>query len=157
MTIEISGVISDVKRHLSVIGKRLYTKEGKNMFSDITTSTAEDPIFWQYVEAGVETVRSALQPVLGKLELNAAVQTLDVTFRNERAEAGAENYVGNHVKTYLTLYTLGEYLGSVRPESAEKYRAGADSIMTALQMYAYHKEPPVAASQSYNDINGTTV
>ena len=40
MTITVATVISAIKRHLSIIGKRLYSKDGKNMFSDVTLSSS---------------------------------------------------------------------------------------------------------------------
>lgn len=64
MEIYFSDITANVKRHLSIIGKRLTDAQGKNLFSNITTSTAEDPIFFQYIKSGGQNVVAALRQMV---------------------------------------------------------------------------------------------
>jgi hypothetical protein len=76
MTITISTVISAIKRHLSIIGKRLYNKEGKNMFSDITLSSAEDTqILTQYITTSAQNVEALLKQFITASTINNYVRT----------------------------------------------------------------------------------
>lgn len=156
MTITISQMVPAIKRHLSIIGKRLYTKEGKNLFSDITTSTAEDPIHAGYVLAALQNVRAVLAPLTASFATDAAGVATITLAGQARKDGGFETTLADYIRTYATLYGVGEYLGMAHPELADKYRTDAASALTALQVYAFHKEPPTASASDYKDsVTGT--
>ena len=145
MTITFSTIKAAIKRHLSIIGKRTFTKDGQNQFSQITVSTAEDPIFEQYIVSGAQNVEAALRQLL--VQYTATVpQSIEIVLRNTRGTTDFDTRCGDMISTYITLFSVGEYLAMTHPEMAQKYQADADGSMQSLMAYAYHKEPPKAAT-----------
>lgn len=154
MTITVSSVISAIKRHLSIIGKRLYTKEGKNLFSDITLSSAEDTqILTQYINASAQDVEAALKQLI---TASTYGPTISMTITNTRGDDDFQTRVQDMIESYVRLNTIGEYLSMVHPELAQKYHADAQQRIEALMMYVIYKKPPTASDASYDDINGTS-
>lgn len=154
ITINFNTTISDIKRHLSIIGKRAYAKDGRNLFSDITTSTAEDPIFKQYITLGAKNVEAALMPLVENSQKGNDKVT--ITLRNGRGSTSFDSRCSDYVQSYVTLFSVGEYLAMMHPDMAGKYRDDAVGTMQSLVVYAYHKEAPAASTSSYADINGTS-
>lgn len=154
MTITVSSVISAIKRHLSIIGKRLYTKEGKNLFSDITLSSAEDTqILTQYINASAQDVESVLKQFITSSTYGSTI-TMSIT--NTRGDTDFDTRVQDMIQSYVTLNSVGEYLAMNHPELAQKYHADAQQRIEALMMYVIYKKPPTASGASYDDINGTS-
>jgi hypothetical protein len=154
MTITVATIISAIKRHLSVIGKRLYTKEGKNLFSDITLSSAEDTnILTQYINASAQDVEAVLKQFI---TASTYGPTISMTITNTRGDADFQTRVQDMIESYVRLNTIGEYLSMVHPELAQKYHADAQQRIEALMMYVIYKKPPTASGASYDDINGTS-
>ena len=154
MTFTISIIISAIKRHLSVIGKRLYTKEGRNMFSDITLSSAEDTqILTQYINASAQDVEAALKQFVTASSYGTSIS---MTITNTRGDSDFEARTQAMAESYVTLNSVGEYLSMLHPDLAQKYRADAQQRMEALLMYVFSKKPPTASTSGYDDINGTS-
>ena len=154
MTITVSPVISAIKRHLSIIGKRLYTKEGKNLFSDITLSSAEDTqILTQYINASAQDVESVLKQLI---TASTYGPTISMTITNTRGDDDFQTRVQDMIESYVRLNTIGEYLSMVHPDLAQKYHADAQQRIEALMMYVIYKKPPTESGASYDDINGTS-
>lgn len=149
MTITVSSIISDIKRHLSIIGKRLYDKEGKNMFSNITTSTAEEPIFEQYISAAVKEVDSALLPIIVSHEITAT--NIVYELENTRGKYGDdfESHCEGYIKSFIVLYVVGRFLAMTHPDMAEKYTTDSNNAIMSLVQYAFYKEPPTAPTHHY--------
>lgn len=141
MTITFQTIKSAVKRHLSIIGKRMYTKDGKNIFSQITVSSAEDPIFDQYITAAAQNVEALLRQLITGFA-PAGSGTIGITLTNTRGTADFDSRCQEFVTTYITLFTVGEYLAMTHPELAEKYYRDANNAIQSLMAYAYHKDPP---------------
>ena len=148
MNITVSTVISAIKRHLSIIGKRLYNKEGKNMFSDITLSSAEDTqILTQYINASAQDVEAALKQFITLSTYNGT--TISMTITNTRGDADFQERAQDLIQSYITLNSVGEYLSMLHPDIAEKYHKNASQRMDALMMYVIYKNPPTAATCNY--------
>ena len=153
MTITIATVISAVKRHLSVIGKRLYNKEGKNMFSDITLSSAEDTnILTQYINASAQDIEAALKQFITASTYSAA--SISMTIANTRGDDDFETRTKDLAESYITLNTVASYLSMLHPDLAQKYIADARNRMEALMMYVVYKKQPAAPNYSYADVTG---
>lgn len=155
MDFTVNTIISSVKRHFSIIGKRLYNKEGKNLFSDITLSSAEDTnILTQFINASAQDIEAALKQFI--TASSYSVSTISITITNTRGDSDFATRTQALGESYITLNTIGEYLSMVHPDLAEKYHADARQRMEALVMYVFYKKPPTPSSSDYNDINGTT-
>jgi hypothetical protein len=140
MTITISTLISAIKRHLSIIGKRLYNKEGKNMFSDITLSSAEDTeILTQYINASAQDVESVLKQFI---TASTYGNTISITIANTRGDSDFETRTSDMIQSYITLNSVGEYLSMMHPDIAQKYHADARQRMEMLIAYVFYKKPP---------------
>jgi hypothetical protein len=149
----IDSVIADVKRHLSIIGKRLYTKEGKNLFSDITLSSAEDrQILTQYITASAQDVEAMLNKFISSSTYDTSV-TMDI--ENTRGDADFSTRAKDFIVSFVTLSTVGEYLSMAHPDIAQKYQADARQRMEALIGYVIYKTAPASASANPLSVNAT--
>ena len=141
MTITISNLISAIKRHLSIIGKRLYNKDGKNMFSDITLSSAEDTqILTQYINASAQDIEAALKQLITSTVYDGSAIVMNIT--NTRGDSDFSTRVQNMAESYITLNTAGEYLSMVHPDIAQKYQRDAQQRMESLVAYVFYKKAP---------------
>lgn len=144
MTFTVSTLISAIKRHLSIIGKRLYNKEGKNMFSDITLSSAEDTqILTQYINASAQDIESVLKQFITSSTYGA---TISMTITNTRGDSDFETRTKDLAESYITLNSVGEYLSMVHPDIAQKYQRDAQQRIEAIVAYVFYKKPPTSAT-----------
>lgn len=140
MTLTVSTIISAIKRHLSIIGKRLYNKDGKNMFSDITLSSAEDTqILTQYIHAAAQDVEAVLKQLITASTYGA---TISMTIQNTRGDSDFETRTKDFVESYVTLTAVGEYLSMMHPDIAQKYQRDAQQRLEMLIAYVFYKKPP---------------
>lgn len=140
MTLTIATLISAIKRHLSIIGKRLYNKDGKNMFSDITLSSAEDTqILTQYINASAQDIEAVLKQFITASTYGT---TIDMTITNTRGDSDFGTRVQSLSESYVTLNSVGEYLSMVHPDLAQKYQRDAQQRLEMLIAYVFYKKPP---------------
>lgn len=141
MTFTYSTIISAIKRHLSIIGKRLYTKDGKNLFSDITLSSAEDSdILKQYINASAQDIESMLKQLVTSSTYDTT--SISMTIANTRGDSDFSTRTQDLGESYITLNSIGEYLAMVHPELSQKYHADARQRMESLIAYVFYKKPP---------------
>lgn len=153
ISISYSSLMDDAKRHLSVLGKRIYSNGGVNMFSDITVSTAEDQILRLYMSTAADNVRSALSPILSP---SADTSTNFIfTVSNDRAPQDYQGRLTTMISSYMVLFTVGEYLAMAHPDIAAKYTTDHTGAMRSLVFYAYQKVSPQPSEKSYSDVTGT--
>lgn len=153
MTFTISDIIAAAKRHFSIIGKRLYSKDGHNMFADITLSSAEDTeILTQYITTSAHDIEAALSPLISATTISTS--SISMTIANTRGDADFQTRAQDMVKSYLTLNTVGEYLAMLHPDIAQKYHQDAIQRLQALVAYVFYKKPPTAATA--NPLNPPT-
>ena len=144
MTITVSSIISDIKRHLSTIGKRFYSKEGKNLFSDITLSSAEDvQLLTQYINSSAQDVEAALKQFITASSYGA---TISMTIRNTRGDSDFETRAQALVVSYVTLNSIGEYLGMTHSDLSQKYQRDAQQKIETLVSYVFYKKTPTATA-----------
>lgn len=80
ITIGYADIKSKVKKHFSIIGKRLSDKQGNILFTGVTLSSTEEDILKQYVKDAAETFVSSFSPLIAGYTDN----TDDVTFTYQR-------------------------------------------------------------------------
>ena len=139
VTISLTNLKSEVKKHLSVIGKRTYSKDGKNMFSNITVSTAEDQIIDQYLVNASQALNAALHQFVTTWSVSGS--NLSVELVNARNDANFQAKTKEYIETYMTLFATGDYLAMTHPELAQKYKEDVASALQSLMMYVYYKIP----------------
>lgn len=148
-TITLTGVTAKVKRHLSIIGKRLYDKEGKNIFSNITASSAEEPVFDHYISTAAQNIAGALSNFVTSYS-DTSVIVNSVRWDNHVATA-----MQKAAESYALLFTVGEFLAMTHPDLAEKYNRNAQGMMATLVSMAHHKEAPSESPSSYSSVTGS--
>jgi len=140
----ISSLYPDIKRHLSVIGKRTANKNGENVFSQITISSAEEPIFLQYIQQASQNVVAAINQFVSNYVDNGSFISFKVT--NTRwNDPTTPNFVEAFrpaLKKYLVMYTVAEYLSMNFPELAKKYFDAVLQAMQAIIQLVFFKAPP---------------
>lgn len=153
MTLSFTTLKNDLQRHLSVIGKRQHTKDGVNMFTAVTVSSEERPIFDQYIRGAAQTVEAMIRPLLTAYSVSSTEITMTLT--NTRGTSDFDDRCKDMVTSFIIAYVLNEYLGMNYPDLARKYDAEASNHMQSLLLYAFHKDAPTASSASYADVTGT--
>ncbi len=154
MNFTISTLTSNIKRHLSAIGKRLYTKEGKNLFSDITLSSAEDTsLLSQYINSSAQDIEGNLKQFITSSSYSSSV--ISITITNTRGDGDFDARAQAISESFITLNAVACYLSMLHPDLAAKYHEDAGRKMDSLIQYVTFKKPPTAAAFSYNDITGT--
>ena len=156
MTLSFSTLKSDIQRHLSVIGKRQYTKEGQNMFANITVSSEERPIFDHYITGAAETVEGMLRPLVTAFSITSGT-SITLTLTNSRGKTDFDDRCKDYVTSFIIAYTLNEFLGMNYPDLAKKYQDEATNYMQTLVLYAFEKEPPTSSASSYANVTGTVI
>ena len=134
--IDLSGVSAEIKKHLSIIGKRLYDKDGKNLFSNITVSSAEDGIFTHYISAAAQNIAGAIAQFV------TSYSDTSITVNDARWDSHVATALSKAAQSYALLFSVGEYLAMTHPELAEKYYRDAQGMMNTIIATAYHKDPP---------------
>lgn len=155
MTLSFNTLKADIQRHLSAIGKRQHTKEGMNMFANITVSSEERPIFDQYIKGAAQTIEGMLRPLVTSFSIGESSITLVLT--NTRALADFDDRCKDMVTSFIVSYTLNEFLGMNYPDLAKKYAEESSNHMQSLLLYAFYKEAPTESTASYADVTGTIV
>lgn len=151
MTIDLSTCLAEVRKQLAVIGKRMFDKEGKNLFSNITTSSLENPVLQGYIDVGAQNVVTALADFSSTFSDNA-IQVAD-----PRWSSAIVNAVNGAVKSYVILFATGEYLAMVYPEIAKKYQADAAGMIVTVVNAAHAKLPPLQSESDFDDVSGSTI
>lgn len=144
INVAFSSLYPDIQRHLSLIGKRLHNKNGENMFSAVTLSSAEKDIMAQYMQQGAENVVAAIQQFVSSYNETTTSVAFYVT--NTRwNDPNTPSFYPAFIKafnSYLINYTLSEYLSMNFPELAKKYIQAALNFLTALIHLVFFKAPP---------------
>ncbi len=147
ISIAFSSLYPEIERHLSAIGKRLYAKDGKNMFSAVTVSSAERTIFDLYMQEAAQNVTAAIKDFVSAYTETAGSVTFKVTntrWNDPNTPSFVESF-SHHFKKYLVLCTVAEYLSMNFADLAKKYFEQADVKLNAIVTLVYFKAPPVSS------------
>ncbi len=155
ITIGYADIKSKVKKHFSIIGKRLSDKQGNILFTGVTLSSTEEDILKQYVKDAAETFVSSFSPLIAGYTDN----TDDVVFtyqRNRVSESKANTFC-SLFKSYVVDYVAYSVLSMTYADSARKY---ADDMMnhvnSALKLI-FQKDAPTSGSKTMEDMTGEVI
>ena len=115
ITIGYADIKSKVKKHFSIIGKRLSDKQGNILFTGVTISSTEEDILKQYVKDAAETFVSSFSPLIAGYTDN----TDDVTFtyQRNRVSDGKANAFCSLFKSYVVDYVAYSVLSMTYADS----------------------------------------
>lgn len=155
ITIGYADIKSKVKKHFSIIGKRLSDKQGNILFTGVTLSSTEEDILKQYVKDAAETFVSSFSPLISGYTDN----TDDVvfTYQRNRVSESKANAFCSLFKSYVVDYVAYSVLSMTYADSARKY---ADDMMnhvnSALKLI-FQKDAPTSGSKTMEDMTGEVI
>lgn len=131
----------------------MYSKDGTNLFSNITLSSAEESLLNQYIITAAQNVEAALRTLVTSYSVTPNT-SITITITNTRGNSDFDARCGEMINSYSALFATGRYLGKTHPDLAGDFNTDAEMAMQALLLYAFFKKTPTQSGTSYNQING---
>ena len=137
ITLDFTQLAKEVKRSLSVIGKRSIDENGNLMFKDITLSSLEEPLLNDYLQqAVIDLVTEADTFITASTE-----SSLTVTFPTNHNNA-LDAAIAKVCKAYCVSYALYSWFSVVAPRLTEKYKGDCTRQAGALIRLIHSKKQP---------------
>ena len=139
-----STIKTQVKNHLSIIGRRVKDNTGKSLYSSIQLTTNEDNIVETYMDGAIDFLVGQLADVVTITLINGSY---NVTFANSRW-TGGENKAdftpsfNDAFTRFVVAYTVSQVLSMYAPEYAKKYDADVTNCLVSLKQLVFTKQPP---------------
>ena len=155
ITIGYADIKSKVKKHFSIIGKRLSDKQGNILFTGVTLSSTEEDILKQYVKDAAETFVSSFSPLIAGYTDN----TDDVTFtyQRNRVSEGKANAFCSLFKSYVVDYVAYSVLSMTYADSARKYAYDMSNHVNSALKLIFQKDAPASVSGNLTDMTGEVI
>lgn len=155
ITIGYADIKSKVKKHFSIIGKRLSDKQGNILFTGVTLSSTEEDILKQYVKNAAETFVSSFSPLIDSYTDN----TDDVvfTYQRNRVSEGKANAFCSLFKSYVVDYVAYSVLSMTYADSARKYADDMTNHVNSALKLIFQKDAPTSGSKTMEDMTGEVI
>ena len=155
ITIGYADIKSKVKKHFSIIGKRLSDKQVNILFTGVTLSSTEEDILKQYVKDAAETFVSSFSPLIAGYTDN----TDDVTFtyQRNRVSEGKANAFCSLFKSYVVDYVAYSVLSMTYADSARKYADDMTNHVNSALKLIFQKDAPTSGSKTMEDMTGEVI
>lgn len=140
----------DVKRSLSIIGKRSIDEDGNLMFKDITLGSLEEPLLNDYFQQAIIDLTTGTDTFI-KASSDSSLTLEFPTNHNDALNPA----IINSCKAYCTSYALYSWFTVVAPKLVAKYQDDCARQMAALIRLIHNKKEPDEPASSYTDVNGT--
>lgn len=138
-TITRTDIVSKVKTHLSVIGKRLNQKAGDKNYQNIVLTDSEKGVLNEYIQGAFAYLAAQFPEYISVFTVGSGVQ---LEFVSNRFNDYQEYAFEQAVNAYVFSYTIGSYLAMVWPELAKKYQQETASYLLAARSLVTAKTPP---------------
>ena len=155
ITIGYADIKSKVKKHFSIIGKRLSDKQVNILFTGVTLSSTEEDILKQYVKDAAETFVSSFSPLIAGYTDN----TDDVvfTYQRNRVSEGNANAFCSLFKSYVVVYVVYSLLSMTYADSARKYADDMTNHVVSALKLIFQKDAPASVSGNLTDMTGEVI
>lgn len=155
ITIGYADIKSKVKKHFSIIGKRLSDKQGNILFTGVTLSSTEEDILKQYVKDAAETFVSIFSPLIAGYTDN----TDDVvfTYQRNRVSEGKASAFCSLFKSYVVDYVAYSVLSMTYADSARKYADDMTNHVVSALKLIFQKDAPTSGSKTMEDMTGEVI
>lgn len=155
ITIGYADIKSKVKKHFSIIGKRLSDKQGNILFTGVTLSSTEEDILKQYVKDAAETFVGNFSPLIAGYTDN----TDDVTFtyQQNRVSESKANAFCSLFKSYVVDYVAYSVLSMTYADSARKYADDMTNHVVSALKLIFQKDAPTSGSNTMEDMTGEVI
>lgn len=152
ITIDWKNAQNAVKKHLSIIGKRLKSNDGSSQFAGVTLSSEEESVMKHYINAAAETFVGELSPLVS---LYDSGEFLTFTVENTRwnGDGLTAPFEGNFMG-YMVAYVANGILGMNYPELAKKYAEDMTNHLQAAIKLIFIKNPPKKSDKTIVDMIG---
>lgn len=155
ITIGYADIKSKVKKHFSIIGKRLSDKQGNILFTGVTLSSTEEDILKQYVKDAAKTFVSSFSPLIAGYTDN----TDDVvfTYQRNRVSESKANAFCSLFKSYVVDYVAYSVLSMTYADSARKYADDMVNHVNSALKLIFQKDAPTSGSKTMEDMTGEVI
>lgn len=155
ITIGYADIKSKVKKHFSIIGKRLSDKQGNILFTGVTLSSTEEDILKQYVKNAAETFVSSFSPLIDSYTDNT--DDVAFTYQRNRVSEGKANAFCSLFKSYVVDYVAYSVLSMTYADFSRKYAEDmANHVNSALKLI-FQKDAPASGSKTMEDMTGEVI
>lgn len=150
-----ADIKSKVKKHFSIIGKRLSDKQENILFTGVTLSSTEEDILKQYVKDAAETFVGNFSPLIAGYTDN----TDDVTFTYQRSRVSESkaNAFCSLFKSYVVDYVAYSVLSMTYADSAKKYADDMTNHVNSALKLIFQKDAPASGSKTMEDMTGEII
>lgn len=153
ITFDFNTLLEEVKRSLSVIGKRTVDDNGNKLFSDITVSSNEESIISDYFRQAVIDLAAELAAHI-TTPAKAEGTTIAIGLPSNH-DTAIEPFIRDACKAYCVSYALYSWFTVTAPRISEKYNADCSRQVNSVIRLVNQKSEPDAPVSSYADISGT--
>ena len=155
ITIGYADIKSKVKKHFSIIGKRLSDKQGNILFTGVTLSSTEEDILKQYVKDAAETFVGNFAPLIASY----TDDTDDVafTYQRNRVSESKANAFCSLFKSYVVDYVAYSVLSMTYADSARKYADDMVNHVNSALKLIFQKDAPTSGSKTMEDMTGEVI
>lgn len=156
VTIDLAHIRKDVKKHLSVMGKRQKNNEG-TAFTSITLSSAEEELMNMYIKAAVEVFVGEMEKLITyyNYEDFLVFEIRNTRWANDKTSITVP-FEGNFIG-YVVAYVGNAVLGMNYPELAKKYAEDMGNHLKAAIKLVYYKQEPKKSRKTLADMKGEVV
>lgn len=143
ITFNFNNLAEEVKRSLSIIGKRSVDESGNLLFKDITLSSLEEPLLNDYLQQAVIDLTTETDTFITA----STETTLTLTFPTNHNDA-LDTAITKVCKAYCVSYALYSWFSIVAPRLVEKYMGDCKRQAGALIRLIHNKKAPAESSSS---------
>lgn len=143
ITFDFNDLAEEVKRSLSIIGKRSVGESGNLLFKDITLSSLEEPLLNDYLQQAVIDLTTETDTFITA----STETTLTLTFPTNHNDA-LNTAITKVCKAYCVSYALYSWFSIVAPRLVEKYMGDCKRQAGALIRLIHNKKAPAESSSS---------
>lgn len=152
ITLNFTAFAAEVKRSLSIIGKRSIDEHGNLMFKDITLGSLEESLLNDYFyQAVIDLTTETDTFITGSTDTS-----LTLTFPSNHNDA-LNLAISNVCKAFCVSYALYSWFSIVAPRLVEKYMTDCKRQAGALIRLVNNKKPPSVSTDSPLSITTTIV
>ena len=151
ITIGYADIKSKVKKHFSIIGKRL----SDILFTGVTLSSTEEDILKQYVKDAAETFVGNFSPLIAGYTDNT--DDVAFTYQLNRVSEGKANAFCSLFKSYVVDYVAYSVLSMTYADSARKYADDMTNHVNSALKLIFQKDAPTSGSKTMEDMTGEVI
>lgn len=146
-------ITSDVRKHLSIIGKRQTDRQGNLLFTGVTLSSKEQDVIDMYIKAAAQIFSSELAPLVQYYGTSEG-DYLGLTIESTRWSDASQKAFSDNFNGFITSYIVNAVLAADYPELAKKYESDMQNHIVAASKLVYVKTSPSLSEYTLPDMQG---